>query len=152
VEPARARTQTSRWVRWHSHCNPQAKLLLQPNKYTFTFADVQVFVTLYYIAPVWSTYFTLKMTTFCDTAPCILVEVDLCFTGAYCLHHQDNLFFSLMMEAVSTSEMSVCFKETTWRYIPKGCHFHTCHHENLKSQYILLCWCYCTAEEYLGWM
>jgi hypothetical protein len=30
---------------------------------------------------------------------------------------------TLMMKVVSTSEMSVYFSETTWRYIPEGCHF-----------------------------
>jgi hypothetical protein len=31
---------------------------------------------------------------------------------------------ALMMEAVRTSESSVCFNETTRRYMPEGCHFH----------------------------
>jgi hypothetical protein len=43
----------------------------------------------------------------------ILVEIDLHFRGAYFLHHQGD--------------------ETTWHYIPDGCHFYACHHENLKS-------------------
>jgi hypothetical protein len=29
---------------------------------------------------------------------------------------------SLIMEAVRTSETSVYFNETTWRYIPEGCY------------------------------
>jgi hypothetical protein len=36
-----------------------------------------------------------------------------------------------MMEAVCSSERSVFFNETTWQYIPEGCHLHTCC-ENLK--------------------
>jgi hypothetical protein len=36
-----------------------------------------------------------------------------------------------MMEAERISETSVYFYETTWRYIPKGCHLHT-RRENLK--------------------
>jgi hypothetical protein len=62
--------------------------------------------------------------------PCSFVEDDWCFRGAYCLHHQG----SLMIEAVSTSEMSVSFYESAWHNIPEDCHLHTCHHEKLKSQ------------------
>jgi hypothetical protein len=40
--------------------------------------------------------------------------------------------FTLMMEAVSTSEMSVCFYETTWHINPEYC-LYTYHLENLKS-------------------
>jgi hypothetical protein len=29
---------------------------------------------------------------------------------------------ALMMEAVCTSETSIYFNETTWHYIPDGCH------------------------------
>jgi hypothetical protein len=28
----------------------------------------------------------------------------------------------VFMEAVCTSETSVCFNENTWHYIPEGCH------------------------------
>jgi hypothetical protein len=38
-----------------------------------------------------------------------------------------------MMEAVHTSDMSVYFNKTTWRYIQESCHLHTCSCENLKS-------------------
>jgi hypothetical protein len=38
-----------------------------------------------------------------------------------------------MMEAVSTSETSVCFHQTTRHYIPEGCHIHTRRYDNLKS-------------------
>jgi hypothetical protein len=37
------------------------------------------------------------------------------------------------MEAVSTSETSVNFYQTTWRNIPEESHLHTSHDENLKS-------------------
>jgi hypothetical protein len=30
----------------------------------------------------------LKMTVFWDVAPCSLIEIDQCFRGAYCFHHQ----------------------------------------------------------------
>jgi hypothetical protein len=32
----------------------------------------------------------MKMTVFWDTVMCSLVEIDPCFRGAYCLHHQGN--------------------------------------------------------------
>jgi hypothetical protein len=39
----------------------------------------------------------------------------------------------LMMEAVSSSEMSINIHKTTWHYIPEDSHLHTYHCENLKS-------------------
>jgi hypothetical protein len=47
----------------------------------------------------------------------------------------DTIFMmiTLMMEAVHTSETSVYFNETIWRYIPEGCHLHTRHRGNLKA-------------------
>jgi hypothetical protein len=30
------------------------------------------------------------MTAFLDIAPCSLIIADWCFSGAYCLHHQNN--------------------------------------------------------------
>jgi hypothetical protein len=38
---------------------------------------------------------------------------------------------SAMMDDVRTSETSVYFKESTWRYILKSCHLHTRRRENL---------------------
>jgi hypothetical protein len=52
------------------------------------------------------------------------------FRGTYCLHHQ----VEVMMEAVSTSETSVNFNETTLRNIPKDSDLHIRRRENLKSQ------------------
>jgi hypothetical protein len=40
---------------------------------------------------------------------------------------------ALMMEAVRTSETSVNFNMTTWRYIPGDSRLHSRHRENLKS-------------------
>jgi alpha/beta superfamily hydrolase len=37
------------------------------------------------------------------------------------------------MKEVRTSETSVTFYEPTRRDVPESCHFHTRHHENLKS-------------------
>jgi len=37
------------------------------------------------------------------------------------------------MEAVRSSETSVCSNETTRRYIPEGSHLHTRRRDNLKS-------------------
>jgi hypothetical protein len=48
----------------------------------------------------------MKMTVFWDVAPCSLVEIDRRFRGA-------------MMEAVTTSETSVNFYQTTRHNIPE---------------------------------
>jgi hypothetical protein len=40
---------------------------------------------------------------------------------------------ALMMEAVSTSETSVKFYQTTQDYNPEDNHLHACHHKNMKS-------------------
>jgi hypothetical protein len=39
----------------------------------------------------------------------------------------------LMLDAASTSEMSLSFYQATWHNIPEDSHLHTCHCENLKS-------------------
>jgi hypothetical protein len=39
----------------------------------------------------------------------------------------------VMLEGVRTSETSVYFNETIWRYIPKDCHLHIHRRETLKS-------------------
>jgi hypothetical protein len=58
-----------------------------------------------------------------------------CLTGS----HISNLLLvcclliALMLEAVSTSEMSVNFYYTTWRNNPEDSHLHTHCHKNLKS-------------------
>jgi hypothetical protein len=44
----------------------------------------------------------------------------------------------MMIEAVRTFETSVCFNETTRRYIPGGYYLHTRHRENLKCHVIYL--------------
>jgi hypothetical protein len=44
-----------------------------------------------------------------------------------------NAINALMMEAVRTSETSVCFNKTTRRYIPESCHLHSCRREKVKS-------------------
>jgi hypothetical protein len=51
---------------------------------------------------------SMKITTSWDIAPCSLFEADRC----------------LMMEAVRTSRISVCFKETTRHYIPESWFLH----------------------------
>jgi hypothetical protein len=32
----------------------------------------------------------MKMAVFSDDVPCNVVEIDQCFRGAYCLHHQGD--------------------------------------------------------------
>jgi hypothetical protein len=41
---------------------------------------------------------------------------------------------ALIMKAVHVSETPIYFNETTRCYISEGCHLHTLHRENLKSQ------------------
>jgi hypothetical protein len=55
------------------------------------------------------------MTVFQDV-PFSLVETHRRFRVAYCPHHQGD---DLMMEAVSTSEMSVSLFQTAWHNIPE---------------------------------
>jgi hypothetical protein len=78
----------------------------------------------------------MKFRVFWDVAPCIH-DVQRRFKGAYCLHHQGDSFFVLMMEAVRTSETSFNFNVTTRRYIPEKSKLHTYRHENLKSHIII---------------
>jgi hypothetical protein len=42
-------------------------------------------------------------------------------------------FMIRLIEAVSTSEISVNFYQTTWHIIPEHSHLQTCHCKNLKS-------------------
>jgi hypothetical protein len=64
------------------------------------------------------------------TPPSPLAKVLPCPTGSHIstqyLTH--SLLINLTVEAVSTSETSICFCETTQCNIPEGCHLHTCHH------------------------
>jgi hypothetical protein len=65
----------------------------------------------------------MEMTVFWDGALCSLVEVYRRFRGPCCLHHQGDEC-ALMMEAASTTEMSVNFYQTTRRNIPEDSHLH----------------------------
>jgi hypothetical protein len=40
---------------------------------------------------------SMKVTVVWDVAPCSLVDIDLRFRGAYCLHHQGNESFTTFM-------------------------------------------------------
>jgi hypothetical protein len=74
-----------------------------------------------------------KMTVFWVFVPCSLVEVYRCFRGACCLN-------TLMMEAASTSEMSVNYQTTHWnnpegsqllkQFSARQTSFNTCHYSN----------------------
>jgi hypothetical protein len=55
----------------------------------------------------------MKMTAFWDIAPCSLAEVDRCFRGVYCLHHQG---YRPHNGGLRISETSVYCSETTRRY------------------------------------
>jgi hypothetical protein len=54
----------------------------------------------------------MKVIAFWDASPCSLIEVDWCFRGAYCLHHQGNE--ALMIEEVHISKMSSLLQ---WDYM-----------------------------------
>jgi hypothetical protein len=84
----------------------------------------------------------LKMTAFRYTVLYSLIEVAWHYRCAYCLHYQ-GLFITLAMVTVHTSKTSVCINKIKWRYIPEGCHLHTCCCENLKSQPVTTCCTVC---------
>jgi hypothetical protein len=58
----------------------------------------------------------LKVTAFWDVSSCSLVEVARRFRDAYCLR------LIAQIKAVSTSEKSISFCDTTRRNTPEGCH------------------------------
>jgi hypothetical protein len=78
-------------------------------------------------------FITFNMTDFWDVAPCSLVETDRRFKGAYCLHHQGNPLAWWWGQYAALKRQSTS-KETTRLNIPEGCHLHTHHCENPKSQ------------------
>jgi hypothetical protein len=65
----------------------------------------------------------MKMTVFCDVAPCSVSDV---FTASITRAFPDD-------GRVSTSETSDIFHQTTRRNITEDCHLHTRRRENLKS-------------------
>jgi hypothetical protein len=70
----------------------------------------------------------MKTTVFWDVAPCSLenfTEVSDVLAA--------SIIIARMMEAASTSEMSVNFYQTTRRNSPEDSHLHTRSRENLKS-------------------
>jgi hypothetical protein len=75
----------------------------------------------------------LKMIVFWVIALCSLVDVYWCFRGACYLQQGSSPGWWALMEAGSTSEMSINFYQTTRRNNPEDSHFYTCHRDNLKS-------------------
>jgi hypothetical protein len=53
----------------------------------------------------------VEVTVFWNVALCSLVEINLHFRGAYCLHYK--AIIAIMMEAARNSETSVSFYQTT---------------------------------------
>jgi hypothetical protein len=80
---------------------------------------------------VWIIILNTLVTAFWNIVLCSFVEVDWCFRGVYCLHHQGNDWV--------TSETSVCFNKTTQCYVPEGCHLQSCCCEKLKSHIVCVC-------------
>jgi hypothetical protein len=68
----------------------------------------------------------MKITVFWDVAPCSLVDIDQHFRGTYCLHH------ALMMEAVSSSKISVSIYHITVHDVLEDSRLLTCQLKNLK--------------------
>jgi hypothetical protein len=58
-----------------------------------------------------------------------LLYEDESVLGYSTVYSASSGWFTLMIEAVHTSEMSV-YSETTWCCIKEGYHLHTCCHEN----------------------
>jgi hypothetical protein len=76
-----------------------------------------------------------KMTAFWDVAPCSPVEVDRRVKRRVLPPSSKRwsaFVIVLMMEAVCTSETSVCFHETKRRYFSRSC-IHTLRRKNMKS-------------------
>jgi hypothetical protein len=71
----------------------------------------------------------MKVTAFWVMVPCSLVEVDWCFRGVYCLHHQDD-----------KSELSDYFNETTWHHIPKAVIFIYIVVSFVSSRFVIIHW------------
>jgi hypothetical protein len=81
----------------------------------------------------------LKKAVFWVVALHSLIEVYQCFRGTCCLYHQGNesSIIALMQEAASCSETLVNCYQTT-QHNPEDSHLHKCHHENLKTHFILV--------------
>jgi hypothetical protein len=79
------------------------------------------------------------MTIFWDVAPCSLVEIYQLLE-----RHTASIIREMVM-AVSTSEMSVNFYQTTRRNIPEDSHLHTHRRENLKSNVFIIVFSACVV-------
>jgi UDP-N-acetylmuramyl pentapeptide phosphotransferase/UDP-N-acetylglucosamine-1-phosphate transferase len=79
----------------------------------------------------------MKVTVFCDVAPCSLGQTHRRFRDAY--------FIALILKSVSTSETSVNFYETTRRNIPEDTHLYILGHESLKAHPVVLLFVIITA-------
>jgi hypothetical protein len=80
----------------------------------------------------------MNSTIFWGVTPCSLLKVSWRFGGTYRLHLQGES--SWQAEAICSSETSVDFHQTTWRYIPEDRTLHNHRCENLKS---------CTAAKHV---
>jgi hypothetical protein len=69
-----------------------------------------------------------KFRIFWDIAPCVTLKLT-----NFSEVRTASIIIVLMMEAVHTSETSVNFNMTTWRYIPEDSKLHTRCRENLTS-------------------
>jgi len=70
----------------------------------------------------------IKMSIFCDAAPCSLIEIQRYCRGTYCLHHQGD----------NRPVISANFYRSTRRNIPYDSHLHICRCESLKCHLVNL--------------
>jgi hypothetical protein len=72
----------------------------------------------------------MKITIFWDTRLCNLLKEYQSFGGTYRFNPQ----LALTMKVICSSETSVGFQQTTWRYVPEDSTLHNHRYKNLKSR------------------
>jgi hypothetical protein len=80
----------------------------------------------------------MKMIAFWDIAPCSLTEVDWCFRAAHYLHHQGNDSLSWWWRQNAPLKHWSTSTRLHGAVSQKAVRLHTCYHENLKSQEVLM--------------
>jgi hypothetical protein len=94
-------------------------------------------------------FIDIKSSIFQDITPCILLKFNQCFGGTCCFLNFSCCIFhvgffsanssTLKMDATPSSETSVCFQRTTWRYIQEHRTLHNYRCENLESHIYIVC-------------
>jgi hypothetical protein len=68
----------------HSHVHPHVACTIQDMPHPMHWT---IFPYSSHLSPC---HFRMKMMVYWDVALCILIEIDQCFRGTYCLHHKDD--------------------------------------------------------------